>query len=76
MSNSPKMGHLPIPDKTIAIINGLDDGKILTGKPDLFDGIKPMGFRLRFSQLNQSNGIKSQNFQGLRLGPCLKPRTS
>jgi hypothetical protein len=27
----------------------LDDGKILTGKPDQFDGKKPMGFRLRFS---------------------------
>ena len=33
----------------------LDDGKIGTGKPDQFDGKKPMGFRLRFSQDNQSN---------------------
>ena len=32
----------------------LDDGKILTGKPDQFDG-KNHGFRLRFSPTNQSN---------------------
>ena len=33
----------------------LDDGKFLTRKPIKFDGKKPMGFRLRFSQQNQSN---------------------
>ena len=32
----------------------LDDGKILTGKPDQFDG-KNHGFRLRFSPTNQSS---------------------
>jgi hypothetical protein len=32
----------------------LDDGKIFTGKPKQFDGKKPMGFRCRFSQQNQS----------------------
>ena len=31
----------------------LDDGKILTGNPNQFDG-KNHGFRLRFSQQNQS----------------------
>ena len=31
----------------------LDDGKFLTGKPDQFVG-KNHGFRLRFSRLNQS----------------------
>ena len=32
----------------------LDDGKILTGKPDQFDGnFLPIGFRCRFSQQNQ-----------------------
>ena len=37
----------------------LDDGKILTGKPDqfdIFDGKNPWVFRFRFSQQNQSSG--------------------
>jgi hypothetical protein len=44
---------IEIPHKKTII--ELDDGKILTGKPDQFDG-KPMGFRLRFP-LNQSSEI-------------------
>ena len=32
----------------------LDYGKIGTGKPQQFDGKKPMGFRFRFSQENPS----------------------
>ena len=31
-----------------ASIIELDDGKSLTGNPEIFDGQKPMGFRLRF----------------------------
>ena len=37
----------------------LDDGKIYTGKPNQFDGVKTCknhGFRLKFSQQNQSIG--------------------
>ena len=37
----------------------LDDGTILTGKPDQFHGKNYQGFRLKFSQQNQS--IDSEN---------------
>ena len=36
------------------IVIELDHGKILTGKPNQFDG-KNHGFRLKFSQQNQSS---------------------
>jgi hypothetical protein len=43
------MGKFTINGEFPMIIE-LDDGKILTGKPNQFDGKKPMGFRLRFSR--------------------------
>ena len=42
--------------KWLMVIIELDDGKILTGKPNQFDGKNTMGFRLKFSLKTVSVG--------------------
>ena len=35
----------------------MDDGKIGTGKPDQFDGVKTQGFPVKFTPTNQSSEL-------------------
>ena len=51
----------------------LDDGKILTGNPDQFDGKLTMGFRFRFSQQNQSIAHWPFNPIVTPFNPIVKP---